>query len=41
LGDEFSIRRHYDDFMNGGIIPIALSRWELTGHDDQMTRLLD
>jgi uncharacterized protein (DUF885 family) len=41
LGDEFSVRQHYDDFMNGGIIPIALSRWELTGRDDQMARLLE
>ena len=41
LGDDFSIRRYYDEFMNGGIIPISLSRWELTGLDDQMKRLAD
>ena len=41
LGGDFSIRQHYDDFMNGGIIPIALSRWELTGCYDQMAQLLD
>ena len=41
LGDDFSIRRHYDDFMNGGIMPIALSRWELTGYGDQMAQLLE
>ncbi len=41
LGDDFTVRRFFDDFMNGGIVPISLSRWELTGNDDQMRRLLD
>jgi hypothetical protein len=27
--------------MGGGIIPIALTRWELTGFEDQMKVLLD
>lgn len=41
LGDGFSVRRYYDEFMKGGIVPIALTRWELTGLDDQMKQLLD
>ena len=41
LGADFSIRRFFDEFMGGGIVPIALSRWELTGDDDQLQRLLD
>jgi uncharacterized protein (DUF885 family) len=41
LGEDFTIRRFFDEFMSGGIIPIALTRWELTGFDDQMKLLLD
>ncbi len=41
LGENFTIRRFFDDFMGGGIIPIALSRWELTGFEDQMKVLLN
>ena len=40
LGSDFSIRKFFDEFMNGGIIPISLSRWELTGYKDQMHSLL-
>jgi uncharacterized protein (DUF885 family) len=39
LGDDFTIRQFFDDFMCGGIIPISLPRWELTGHKDQMMKL--
>lgn len=41
LGDGFSLRRFFDEFMAGGIVPISLSRWEQTGRDDQLTSLLD
>ena len=41
LGEDFTILRFFDEFMGGGIIPIALTRWELTGFDDQMKLLLD
>ncbi|GAH66021.1 unnamed protein product, partial [marine sediment metagenome] len=34
-------RQFFDDFMGGGIIPISLTRWELTGFEDQMKFLLD
>jgi len=41
LGDDFTFRKFFDDFMGGGIIPISLTRWELTGFEDQMKFLLD
>ena len=31
LSSLFSIIKFFDEFMNGGIIPISLTRWELTG----------
>ena len=31
-GPEFELRRFMDDFMGGGIIPISLTHWEMTGH---------
>ncbi len=40
LGDTFTIRQFFDAFMNGGIIPVSLTRWELTGLNDQMQFLL-
>ncbi len=30
-GPEFELRRFMDDFMGGGIIPISLTHWEMTG----------
>ena len=41
LGNDFTLRQFFDDFMGGGIIPISLTRWELTGFEDQMKLLLD
>ncbi len=41
LGDTFTIRQFFDDFINGGIIPISLTRWELTGLEDQIKFLLE
>jgi hypothetical protein len=41
LGKDFTIRRFFDEFMSGGIIPISLTRWEMTGFEDQMKILLD
>jgi hypothetical protein len=40
-GNKLTIRQFFDEFMNGGIIPISLTRWEMTGLDDQMKILLD
>ena len=41
LGNKFNLRQFMDDFMGGGIIPISLTRWEMTGLEDQMKFLLD
>ena len=41
LGEAFDLRELLDEFMSGGIIPIALTRWELTGNDDEIRRLTD
>ena len=38
-GAEFDLRELLDEFMGGGIIPLALTRWELTGDDDEIRRL--
>lgn len=38
LGEEFSLREFHDQFMAAGWIPIALIRYEMTGHDDEMQR---
>jgi uncharacterized protein (DUF885 family) len=40
LGAGFTLRRFFDEFMSGGIVPIALTRWELTGLSDQMDLLV-
>jgi len=29
-----------DDFMGGGIIPISLTRWEMTGYEDELATML-
>jgi len=32
LGDEFSIKRFFDEFLAAGVIPVSLVRWEMTGN---------
>jgi len=39
LGRRFNLRRFMDRFLAAGMIPIALTRWEMTGLDDQIRRL--
>jgi uncharacterized protein (DUF885 family) len=39
LGDKFDLRQFMDDIMGGAIIPISLTRWEMTGFNDQMKKL--
>ena len=39
-GEDFELRRFMDDFMGGGIVPISLTRWEMTGYDDEINALL-
>jgi hypothetical protein len=32
LGDEFTIKRFFDEFFAAGVIPVSLVRWQLTGN---------
>ncbi|MCH7825077.1 MAG: DUF885 family protein [Acidobacteria bacterium] len=34
LGDEFTIKRFFDEFLATGVIPVSLIRWQLTGNKD-------
>ena len=40
-GEDFTLQQFFDDFMSNGIIPISLTRWELTGFEDQKQFLKD
>lgn len=35
-GRGFDLKRFHDRFIASGLIPIALTRWEMTGNDDQV-----
>ena len=37
LGDDFVIRDFVDEFLQSGIIPMSLIRWEMTGNSDDVT----
>lgn len=39
-GDTFDIKAFHDRFRAAGSIPIALIRWEMTGRDDEIRKLL-
>ena len=39
-GDEFTLRGFFDEFVNAGIVPITLTRWEMTGIRVQVNELL-
>jgi hypothetical protein len=39
LGDKFSIKQCLDEFFSSGMIPIALTRWEMTGLEDEIKKL--
>ncbi len=41
LGDDFVLQDLMDGFFGAGMIPIALTRWELTGLSDEMEKLLE
>ncbi|MCZ6915355.1 MAG: DUF885 family protein, partial [Gemmatimonadetes bacterium] len=36
LGDEFTIKRFFDEFFATGVIPVSLVRWQLTGNKDSI-----
>ena len=38
-GDGFVLRDFMDSFLNVGMIPMSLIRWELTGLEDEMQAL--
>ena len=35
-GDTFSVQRFFDEFFAVGVIPVALTRWEMTGRRDEV-----
>jgi len=39
LGDDFVLKNFMDEFFDAGQIPISLTRWELTGYDDEIKKL--
>lgn len=41
LGDEFILRQFMDEFLDAGMIPMSLIRWEMTGYKDEMDLLLN
>jgi hypothetical protein len=40
LGDAFSMSRYFTEMNAAGLIPVALIRWEMTGQDDEIKRML-
>jgi hypothetical protein len=38
-GEEFSLKRFFDQFHASGMIPLSLIRWEMTGLEDEMKEL--
>ena len=41
LGDDFSLKVFMDEFFASGGIPMSLIRWEITGYDDEIEKLLE
>jgi hypothetical protein len=39
LGDKFQVRDFFDAFHAAGMMPVSMIRWEMTGLDDEVTRL--
>lgn len=40
LGDDFSIKRFWDDIEASGLIPFSLIRWEITGRSDEIEEMM-
>ena len=34
LGNEFTVKRFFNEFLETGVIPVSLVRWQLTGKKD-------
>jgi len=41
LGDDFSLKVFMDEFFASGGIPMSLIRWEITGYEDEIEKLLE
>jgi Bacterial protein of unknown function (DUF885) len=39
LGNEFTLKRYFEEVNQAGMIPVSLIRWQLTGKDDQIKAL--
>jgi hypothetical protein len=39
--DKFVVRDFFDQFLASGVIPVSLIRWEMTGMDDEIKKLLE
>lgn len=39
LGDDFTLRGFMDDLHGAGMVPLSLIRWEMTGLDDELSRM--
>jgi hypothetical protein len=38
-GNEFNLKDFMDEFFAAGVIPVSLSRWEMTSYDDEIKKL--
>jgi uncharacterized protein (DUF885 family) len=39
LSEKFSLKQFMDEFHSSGMIPITLTRWEMTGLEDEIKKL--
>ncbi len=39
LGDDFTIQRFMEEFLSGGMAPLSLIRWEMTGDCEEVKKL--
>jgi hypothetical protein len=40
LGGEFNMKRWFEDLYSAGIIPVSLIRWQLTGQDQEIRKIV-
>ena len=36
--EDFTVKEFFDDFFDAGVIPVTLTRWEMTGNRDEILR---
>jgi hypothetical protein len=39
MGDTFTLQKFMDEFLGCGMVPVSLSRWEMTGLDDETRKM--